>query len=104
MNRETRYKEIMVVALKMQFEVEAFTPYIEAEDGREGFSVFRSFPTEVLDGDGECVGCVSGGTGYVVISYHGEEWLISHRDLWLAFEKAWKEARDDQRRLLDEKG
>ena len=91
MNRETRYKEIIAQAPKLRFELEAFRPQIEM------LTVFSPFPTDVLDDEGKRIGFAGGGTGYTTVLCHGEEWLISHKDLWFAFEKAWKEAQDDQK-------
>jgi hypothetical protein len=89
-SRAERYKEIIAQAPKILFTIEAFRPQVEVEGGKKGFTVFKFSPTDVFDGNGECVGSIGGGTGYVTILYHGEEWLISHKELWLAFERAWK--------------
>jgi len=60
-------------------------------DGEGGRLVFYSFPTDVSDGDGNSLGFVSGGTGYVVISFsNGPYFMIPHDELWNAFQEALK--------------
>lgn len=68
--------------------VDAVMPIVELEDGsKQSFSVFRAFVTEILDGK-NLVGTISGGTGYVTLDCDGDEYLISHEDLWTAFMEA----------------
>ena len=90
-DRLTR-EEIRERAPRVELKVEALMPYIEMEDGsKQGFTVLRIPSTDVMDGSGEKIGEVGGGTGYVVISRYedgGDEWLISHEDLWYTLESA----------------
>ena len=74
---------------KITLTVSAYNPRIKHEDGSvEGRAVFCTFCTDVLDEEGNTLGDVGGGTGYVVVSVCGREegyWLIPHDELWRAF-------------------
>ncbi len=79
---------------KIQITVDAYLPWIEAEDGvgGEGLLTFLAFPTDVFDpiDTDKKIGTVGGGLGAVTLSQPDEDgmWMIHHDDLWFAFLKA----------------
>jgi len=76
----------------VEFTVRAYQAWNEKE-GR-GISVFKIFPTDVSNDDGERLGSIAGGTGHLTISvndgehaYQGE-YLVPHDDIWHALQAA----------------
>lgn len=91
-------EEIFAQCKKVSFTVTAYNPMIETEDGKRGFLVFKAFCTDVTDSDGNDLGNICGGTGYVTMTVHGREdrnYVIPHDELWYALTKALEKAEGD---------